>query len=176
MTMPPVPADGGRRRLHLWLARCAGVVGGLVLATNLVAYAAATFPTVIDHRRSYEWRSGSSIYLANAERHATICEFDADGDQVTAVSLPPEVPAKVVGARISRPVRGPVTVTCNGQVHPSSGLITYLYPAARWGEPVLLAASFLIVYGWQVGRRRPHGWVRRPVIPGPRMPTRRRRR
>jgi hypothetical protein len=153
MTMPPMPVPPGRGPSRRWLARAAGVAGGLLFAGFFLAYAAATLPGPIEPHTPFVWRSGSAIYLASGHLTSTTCDLDWGADHTIRVALPGHHSVGLVGARVVRPAPGPVTVLCDNTVQPSSGPLILLYPVAQWGSPVLLVASFLVVGWWEFGRR-----------------------
>jgi hypothetical protein len=151
MTMPPVPI-ALRRRMSVWLPRCVGAVGVLLFATFFTGYLAGSLPAPVPRNHSFVVGSGSPIYLLTEARQTTWCDVGWAGGH-GAVSLPPGRLEGMAGARISRPVPGPLTVECDGTVRLSTGPLVHLYPVAQWGSPVLLVASFCVVGWWEFGRR-----------------------
>lgn len=156
---PPPMGPAGRpplTRRQVLAARIAGVAGLVLIAVSFVVIAAATVGgSTVQDGETYVWRSGSELFLGNSshleEANCTLAA-PAENRWVTIGKRPHSLfqNFETNGKWAKRFTADPIRVTCDQEVHLSSGPLLWLYPLGATPWPFL--AGLVLVGYWQLRR------------------------
>jgi len=144
--MYPPPADRGTRRI----LGIAAIVGAVVLAVWILAYAwSFNGPRVTDDA-PYTWHRAPAIFLHNSGSEPATCTVTSQDEEIRTVHIAGRhrlTNLQINGARVDRWFADSATVTCTGGVVTVTwGPVTWLYLVGA--SAIIPFAAIAVVAFW----------------------------